>query len=73
MAKGKSNSVESEKKKIDKELSKRGLSYKTVAGAIIVIIGVLLVLFNIVPALYEIVGLVLVYFGLRLLGYNPKL
>jgi len=60
------------KERVDKELSKRGWSYKTIAGAIIVIIGVALVLFNLTGVLLAFAGFVLIYFGLKTLGYTIK-
>lgn len=57
----------------DKRLYKAGIDHKTIGGAIITIIGVVLVVFNLQAALLAFVGFVLIYFGLRLLGYNIKI
>lgn len=51
----------------------KGVNYKKVAGIIIVVIGVLFVLANLYGILYAFAGFVLIYFGLRLLGYSIKL
>ncbi len=65
--------VGSEKTKVDKELSKQGLDWKIIGGAAFTIIGALLILFNISALLMAIVGIVLIYFGVKLLGYNVRL
>ncbi len=58
---------------VDRELKKDGLTYGAVAGAIILIIGVLLILFNLAQVLQAVIGLVLIYFGLKMLGYKITL
>ncbi len=74
MPKKKSKTIEAgkTKEKFDKELSKRGWSYKTIAGVIIVIIGVALIIFNLTGVLLAFAGFVLIYFGLKMLGYTIK-
>jgi len=67
------SSARSGKAKIDKKMSKAGVDYKTVGGAIITIIGIVLIVFNISAVLMAVVGFVLVYFGLKLLGYTIKI
>ncbi len=56
--------------KLDKEMSKAGIDYKKLAGAIITIIGVVLIVLNLTAVLLAFVGFVLVYFGIKMLGYN---
>ena len=56
--------------RVDKEMKKSGLTWTTIAGAIIVILGALAILFGLQGALEVFVGLVLVYFGLKMLGYH---
>jgi hypothetical protein len=51
----------------------KGLNYKKVAGIVITVVGVLLVLVNLTQVLIAFAGFVLVYFGLRLLGYTVKI
>ena len=51
----------------------KGVNYKKVAGIIVVVVGVLFVLFNLPAILYAFAGFVLIYFGLRLLGYHIKI
>ena len=71
--KSKTNELSKDKKMIDKEVKKAGLTYSAIAGAIIVIIGLLLIIFNLPGVLLAFIGLVLIYFGLRMLGYNIKI
>ena len=56
--------------KLDREMSKAGIDYKKLAGAIITIIGIILVVLNLTAVLLAFVGFVLVYFGIKMLGYN---
>lgn len=56
--------------KLDKEMSKAGIDYKKLAGAIITIIGIILVVLNLTAVLLAFVGFVLVYFGIKMLGYD---
>jgi membrane-bound ClpP family serine protease len=76
MAKKKSKSKTAKsvelKKTIDSEVSKSGMTYSTITGGILVILGIILVLFNLTGVLLAFVGLVLMYFGLKMLGYNVK-
>jgi hypothetical protein len=67
------SSLKRGKAKMDKEMSKAGVDYKTVAGVIIALIGVLLILFNLAAVLMAFIGFVLIYFGLKMLGYTLKL
>lgn len=60
------------KSTVDKEMASMGLTYKKAAGIIIAIIGAILVVLNLSGALMVFVGLVLIYFGLKVLGYNIK-
>ena len=62
-----------DKTKADEELAKSKLDWKIVGGAAFTIIGVLLILFNLSALLMAIVGIALVYFGVRLLGYQVRL
>jgi len=62
-----------DKAKIDKEVKKAGLTYSTIAGAVIAIIGLLLILFNLSAAILAFVGIVLIWFGLKMLGVDIKL
>jgi hypothetical protein len=61
---------EDTKEKVEKEMSKMGLNYKNVAGAILIIIGGVLVVTNLSGVLMAFTGLVLIYFGLKMVGYN---
>ncbi len=71
MAKKKSSKeLKLDRQSIDKEMKKSGLTWTTIAGAILVILGILAVLFGLQGALEVFVGLVLLYFGLKMLGYN---
>lgn len=65
--------AESGKQKLEGEMSKMGLNYKNVAGAILIVIGGVLVVTNLSGVLMAFAGLVLIYFGLRMVGYNLKL
>ncbi len=65
--------LKSDKAKLDKEVSKSGLTYSKIAGGLIVLIGLILVLVNLTGIILAFVGLVLIYFGLRMVGYNLKL
>jgi hypothetical protein len=49
------------------------LTYSTIAGAVIAIIGLLLILFNLSAAILAFVGIVLIWFGLKMLGVDIKL
>lgn len=62
--------LNSSKEKVDKEMKKSGLTYTSVLGGIVVIIGILLVIFNLTGVLEAFIGLVLLYFGFKLLGFN---
>ena len=61
-----------DKRGVDRQLARNGLTYGTVVGAVILIIGVLLILFNLTQALVALVGIVLVYFGLKMMGWGRK-
>ncbi|MHB1830174.1 MAG: hypothetical protein ACYCO0_02165 [Candidatus Micrarchaeaceae archaeon] len=69
----KSRNMKLNKAGVDRELAKDGLTYGAVAGAIIFIIGALLILFNLAQVLQAVIGLVLIYFGLKMLGYKITL
>jgi len=50
----------------------KGLNYKKIGGVVLAVIGALLILANLSGLLQSIAGVVLIYFGLRLLGYHIK-
>ena len=62
-----------DKQKIEKEMSTVGLDYRKVGGIIIALIGVILLIMNLTGALLAVAGIVLIYFGIRIFGYNIKL
>ena len=64
--------LKSNKKKVDSELDKMGMNYETLVGAIIALIGIVLVVMNLGAVLMAFVGFVLIYFGMRMLGYEVK-
>ncbi len=75
MPKKKTKEIDADRAKarVDKELSKRGWSYKTVASVIIIILGVALVILNLTGVLLAFAGFVLIYFGMKMLGYTIKI
>ncbi len=66
----KSKNLNFNKESVDKEVKKAGLTYATIAGVVIAIIGMLLILFNLSGVLEAFIGFVLIYFGLKILGYH---
>ena len=68
-----SNIVAADKQKAEKELHKLGLNPRTLAALVLTIIGVLLVVWAIGGVLEAFVGLVLIYFGLKMFGFELKL
>ncbi len=50
----------------------KNLNYRKIGGVVLAVVGALLVLANLSGLLYAFAGIVLIYFGLRLLGYNIK-
>jgi hypothetical protein len=59
-----------EKRKILDEL---GLNPRLLAAAIMTIIGALLLIFNIAALLFVFVGSVLIYFGLKMFGFEIRI
>jgi hypothetical protein len=68
-----SEKVKAGKQKVEKEMSKMGLNYRKVVAAIIIIIGALLIITNLSALLLAFIGFVLIYFGLKMLGYHLNL
>lgn len=71
--KKKSVDLESTKKKMDKEVSSLGLNYHKLIGLVILVLGIILLAVNLVRVLEAFVGLVLIYFGLKMIGYTIKI
>ena len=70
---GAERAVAAEERKADKALGKFGLNARTVAAALITIIGAALILTNLAGIVLAFVGFVLVYFGLKMFGIDIKL
>jgi hypothetical protein len=65
-----SKAIASESKVAEKELHKIGLNPRTLAAAVITIIGALMVIGGASGLLEVFVGAVLIYFGLKMFGFK---
>jgi hypothetical protein len=62
--------IASESKAAEKKLHKIGLNPRTLAAAVITIIGALMVIWGVSGLLEVFVGVVLIYFGIKMFGFN---